>query len=336
MTTQPNNPHAIENLIVGHFDGALNDEQEKELAEALATSAAAKQLFLSYMRMEERLYSLGRDGLLGDSAAELAGEPGQTASQPVDIAAGVPSGRRHPRLFSKSTSLTVCAVVILTLSFWGLRPPSVSASSVLREAQQAATELIDRTYRVVLSDASGRSQTRKFTINVRGEGRFVVRPIDGAYVMGSDGTNYWLIRKNGPVWVTSDFRSLAPKLQRKIPNRHLLELAASPNEPLLLEMAALLSLIERKYDLEFVPSVSSSEHHVRATLRSEKYNGPTLINFWADADSGVVLRVEIEWSNDRKKRFELVESETLSERWYDYSAHAPGRTVKRLDASKSE
>lgn len=336
MTTPPNNQQETENLILGHFDGTLNDEQEKELAAALATSPAAKQLFLSHMRMEGQLHSLGRDGLLGDSAAELTSEPRQTTTQPVDIATDVSSGRRQPRRFSKSTSLTVCAVVILTLSLWGLRPPSVSASSVLRDAQQAATELIDRTYRVVLSDASGRSQPRELTINARGEGQFVVRPVDGAYVMGSDGTNYWLIRNNGPVWVTSDFRSLAPKLQRKIPNRHLLELVASPNEPLLLEMSALLSLIERKYDLEFVPSVSSEEHHVRATLRSEQRNGPPLIDFWADADSGVVLRVEIETTNDRKKRFELVESETLSERWYDYSTHAPGRTVKRLDAGKSE
>jgi hypothetical protein len=56
----------------------------------------------------------------------------------------------------------------------------------------------------------------------------------------------------------------------------------------------------------------------------------------ADVDSGVVLRVEIEWSRDRKKRFELIDSETLSERWYDYSEHAPGREVKRFDASEPQ
>ena len=43
MTTPPNNQQETENLILGHFDGTLNDEQEKELAAALATSAAAKQ-----------------------------------------------------------------------------------------------------------------------------------------------------------------------------------------------------------------------------------------------------------------------------------------------------
>ena len=49
---------AVEELVIGHFDGSLTEEQEKELAEALASSDSAKQLFLSYMRMEGRLHSL--------------------------------------------------------------------------------------------------------------------------------------------------------------------------------------------------------------------------------------------------------------------------------------
>ena len=54
----------IEELVVGHFDATLSDEQEEELAAELAASDSAKQLFLSYMRMEGRLHSLGRDGFL--------------------------------------------------------------------------------------------------------------------------------------------------------------------------------------------------------------------------------------------------------------------------------
>ena len=222
------------------------------------------------------------------------------------------------------------------LSSWALWPSSVSASSVLQNAQRAAAEMIDRTYRVILPDAGEGSQTRELTINVRGGGRFVVRPVDGAYVMGSDGTSFWMTRQSGPVWVTSSFRSLVPELPRRIPDRRILELVASPNEPLLLEMAALLSLIQRRYDVELVDSASVAEHHVRATLRSEKRNAPAEINFWADTDSGVVLRAEIEWSKDRQTRFELVESAMLSDRWYDYSEHAPGREVERLDAVKSQ
>ena len=71
MTNEPSKNVQIENLIVGHFDGTLNEEQEKELAKTLGTSPAAKRLFLSYMRMEGRLHSLGRDGFLREPETEL-------------------------------------------------------------------------------------------------------------------------------------------------------------------------------------------------------------------------------------------------------------------------
>jgi hypothetical protein len=336
MTSEPKNPNHIEDLIVEHFDGSLTEEQEKELAEALVTSTEAKQVFLSYMRMEGRLHSLGRDGFIREPLAE----PPEIVRLPDDTAPVVHSDKQRShsmrsRFLAAFMSLAVCAAAILMLTS-GLWPSRVNASSVLQKAQQAAAELIDRTYRVKLSDAGKRSEARELTIDVRGGGRFVLRPVDGAYVMGSDGTDYWLTQQDGPVWVTSDRRSLLPELKRTIPNTWLFGIATNPKEPLLLEMADLLSLIERKYEVEIVDSASVTEHHVRATLRSGKRNAPEMIDFWADSDSGVALRAEIQWSNGRQMRFELVESATFSDRWYHYSQHAPGREVERLDAVKSQ
>jgi hypothetical protein len=336
MTDKAKNQDALEDLIVGHFDGGLTEEQEKELADALAASPPAKQIFLSYMRMEGRLHSLGRDGFLRESAAKLqkiVSPPDGTS--PVVQSDNQRSHSARSRTWAASTSLAVSAAMTLLL-IWGMWPSSVNASSVLRRAQQAAAELVDRTYRLTLSglDAESGPAARELMIFVRGGGCFVVRPVDGSYVMGSDGTDYWLAQQSGPVWVTGDFRTIAPELQRKIPNRRLLGLAASPNEPLLMQMSSLLSLIASSYDIELVESVDLAEHHVRATLRSKKSNSPQVIDFWADADSGVVLRAEIAWQSTIKKRFELVESPTLSDRWYHYSKHAPNRQVERLDAAK--
>jgi hypothetical protein len=81
MTDKAKKQKAIEQLIIGHFDGSLSEEQEKELAEVLATSTASKQLFLSYMRMEGRLHSLGRDGFLREPVTE----PQEIVHQPTDI-----------------------------------------------------------------------------------------------------------------------------------------------------------------------------------------------------------------------------------------------------------
>ena len=325
MKAEPN----IEDLIVGHFDGSLTEQQEPELAEALTTTAEAKQLFLSYMRMEGRLHSLGRDGFLREPTTEPAVELDRPVQQPADVAPLVRPGRL--RLFAASTSLAVCVAVVLML-LSGVWPSSVSASSVLQRTQAAAAELIDRTYRVTISRGGDRSTSRELKVDVRGGGRFVVRPVDDTYVMGNDGTDYWVKRANGPVWVTSDIRSLAPELKREFPDRWLVEIATSPNEPLLLGMADLLLLIERKHDVELMDSGRASEHHVRATLRSGRRNAPERIEFWADADSGVAIRAVVEWSNGKKVRFELVESTKLSNQWYHLQTHAPERPVERLGA----
>lgn len=155
MTAQGNHHNTIADLIVGHFDGNLSEDQEQELAKAIDESPESKRLLLSYMRMEGRLYSLGHDGFL--SAAD---------AQPAGSALGTRPKQRS-RLWAAASSIAVCAVLVAILS-WGLWPSSLNASSVLQKAQEAAAELIDRTYRVTISGTKEHSQSREFTINVRG------------------------------------------------------------------------------------------------------------------------------------------------------------------------
>ena len=143
----------------------------------------AKQLSLSYMRMEGRLHSLGRDGFLREPAAESH----ESTRQPADTMPAVERVPQRPRswrsrIWTASPSLVVCCAVVLT---WALWPSPVSASSVLQKAQQAAAEMVDRTYRLVLSNpnASGGPSSREVRVTVRGGGRFVVQPDNGMYVM---------------------------------------------------------------------------------------------------------------------------------------------------------
>jgi hypothetical protein len=335
MRDIPENHDDLEDLIAGHFDGSLSEQQEKGLAVELTESTSAKQLFLSYMRMEGRLHSLVRDGFVREPAA--AAQDNLHSDAEVTLAAQHSNQQfafTRSRLWSASSALVVSAAVILMLSFGVLRPTSVSASSVLQKAKLAAAELVDRAYRVTLSRAGVPSSLLELRVDVRGGGRFVLRPVDGAFVMGSDGTDYWLTQQDGPVWVTSGRGRLLPKLKRTIPNTWLFGIATNPKEPLLLEMADLLSLAERTHDVELIDSAGASEHHVRANLRSGLRNAPERIDFWADADSGVALRAEIRWADGRQMRFELVESATFTDQWYHYSQHAPGRQVKRLKTTK--
>lgn len=330
MTDETKHQHEIENLIVGHFDGRLTEQEERELVNSLTTSAEAKRRFTSYMRMEGRLHSLGRDGFLHEPVAGAAVQPDTSQSQQSEEVTALKGRQSLSRSLTSSLSWIVSAAAVLALACWMLWPSSVSAASVLRQAQQAAAELVDRTYRVTLLDSEAR-QERELEINVGGQGRFVVRPVDNTYMLGSDGAEFWMTREGAPVWVTDDYHSLAPELRRRIPNRRILEVASSENEPLLLEMSKLLSLIERGYEIELVASPNAAEHHVRAT-RQRRRNGPAVIDVWADAESGVVLRANVEWSESRQNQFELVESEVKPDAWYRYSQHAPGRAVIRLDA----
>ena len=59
-----------EELILGHFDNRLTDQQESELAHKLATCPETRARFRTQMRMEGRLHSLGRDGFLAPAAAQ--------------------------------------------------------------------------------------------------------------------------------------------------------------------------------------------------------------------------------------------------------------------------
>lgn len=336
--------HNVEELIIEHFEGNLDADQESQLAAAISASTESKALFLSYMRMEGRLYSLGYDGFLSADDAQptrsrvnavnvapanrsSTAEPVQSAKSNLGIRR--PKYQQHSRVWMASSSVAACCMLIAIVC-WGLWPSPVNAGSVIRKALKAAEELIDRTYRITISRSEDQSQPRELMMNLGGGGRFVIQPAAGGYVMGNDGGDFWVTQRNGPVWVTSDFRRLASQLRKRMPERRLLELATSPDEPLLLGISDLLSLIERKYKLELVASDSVKEHHVRATVNSSRPNYPETIDLWSDAESGVVLRIEARFANGRNRQFELIETAKLSEQWYHYSEHAPGKKVERI------
>ena len=335
----------IEALIVGHFDGTLNAEQEKQLAAELTTCAESKRRFLSYMRMEGRLHSLGRDGFLREPVSQPAASVTSPLAPLSEVVSAEPGGRQHlaqsqrqHRRWFAVSSLAVCAAVMLMLLVGIPWPSSVNASSVLQRAQAAAAELVDRTYHVVVSGAGEDSPETQLTIDMRGGGRFLMRSVDENFVFGSDGTEYWMSRDGGPVWVTHEARTLAPKVKRVMPNMWLFWMTASPKEPLLLDIHGVLSLIERRHNVELIVSDNPAEHHLRATLKNERrkalVHAPDRIDFWADAKSGVGLRTEVQWSDGRRVRFELMESAPFSEQWYHHSQHANDREVRHLPANR--
>jgi len=331
------NPHEhddqnqqVEELIIGHFDGSLNADQEQQLAAAISDSVESKQLFLSHMRMEGRLHSLARDGFLrspDDKALTL-----QEGNDLQSTVASKPN--RRPRLSYLKVLGSLAAGILLMFFLSNIIAPStVNANTVLARAQQAAAELVDRTYHLVFTDLSDPDEPvkKELDIDLRGGGLFVIRPTDERYIMGSDGQEYWLGRKKrGPVAVTPDYKTLAPALQRRIPNRRLVALLASPNEPLLRDLSAFLALIERAYDIELVDSEDETQHHIRATVKANLPARMPTIDLFADAETGTIVKIEATRDGISHALLELQESRPLSENWYHYESHLTGRVVVQL------
>ena len=351
MSQRPNNESVnrddVEALILGHFEGNLDAKQEQQLAAAISTSTESKTLFLSHMRMEGRLHSLGYDGFLSEENTQTSGnqklgksviralQSGPEAPlQPATPSLRIKRPKHLPRsrVWVASSSVAVCCILIAIVC-WGLWPSPVNADSVLQKAQRAAAEPIDRTYRITISRSVDQTRTRELMMSLGGEGRFVIQPVDGAYVMGHDGSEFWVTQRNGPVWVTSDFQNIVSKLRGRIPERRLLELVTSPDEPLSLAISELLSLIERQYEMELVETKTVKEYRIRAMAKSNRANYPDVIDLWSDVDSGVVLRIEAKFANGRQRQFELIETAKLSETWYHYSEHTSGKQVERMDTT---
>lgn len=323
-------PDNLENLVVGHFEGSLTTEQEQNLASMLSNSAEAKQLFLSYMRLEGRLHSLGRDGLLREPDPPIIeAKERPTARQ---ASSGRPQ-RISARALRILASLAVCLVAMATIS-WLLATKPVSANAILEKAQLAAAELIDRSYRLVISNLRTDNERgdREVEISLRGGGNFLVQPENGIYVMGFDGSDFWLARKAGYVAVTSDYQSLSSELTSRIPNRRLLEFLSAPQQPLLLDLESLLKRIRESYDVELVESESDELQHLRGTLRKgEPAVIMPIIDLWIDTESGVFVKAELVKPDKRSATIELLESRPLPEDWYRHEYHFPDHKVRRLN-----
>ncbi|MGB0600241.1 MAG: hypothetical protein ACPGLY_26485 [Rubripirellula sp.] len=241
---------------------------------------------------------------------------------------------------------SVAACFAVTLIFvWSYRSSTANASSVLHQARLAATERVDRSYQVTMTKlVAGNDQPNvtEVELNMRGGGRFVVQPQNKRYVMGNDGTDFWLILKEGPVLVTGDILSLPREQMRKLRNLPVVQLDSDPNELLLLELVSILELIEKNYNVELLESEDPGLRHVLARRRDGRRLGPLTIDLWVDVYTGVTRRMALELVpfSDKvlAKRVSIIqiESRVFSESWYGHAEHAPGREVSRMGANSKK
>lgn len=359
MNVQMNHEKELLRLCGLMVDGGLEDSDIKRLSELLSTDASAREFYRGYMDVHARILlhfepvpvidkpveepvRLHSDRELSTTRSSCWQE--LAADEAVEIFSDrVSDAGLHRR--SKPRWLTwgsIAAGFAATLIFmWSYQPSTTSAASVLRQARFAAAEWVDRSYQVTMTKlVAGKDHpiVTEVELNVRGGGRFVVQPQSKRYVMGNDGADFWLILKKGPVWVTSDVRFLPREQMRKILNSPVVQLASGPNEPLLLELASILELMEENYNVELLESEDPELRYVQARRRAGRRSGPLTIDLWVDVHTGVTRRMELElvpFSDKilaKRVSLVLIESRVFSESWYGHAEHAAGREVSRVGA----
>ena len=270
MPVNSNQPSddATESLIRKHFEDHMTAAEEQKLAAALSTSDSSRELFLSYMRLEGRLHSLGRDGLLLEPATDNSLKEIDGKSQKSSFS----SSRRTSPPWRVLLSLAAMLVLMFVVS-WSLSPEPLSAHSILERAKLAAAEWVDRTYLLKINDLmlDGPNRVREFEIDMRGDGVYLVRPLNkgtrtGMRLLGNSGTEQWFSRKNSStIFTTGDYQSLSPELKKKVPNLGVANFLTSRRKAMLLDIASLLNYVNKTYEVEFVESEQPNTRHLRAT-----------------------------------------------------------------------
>ncbi|WP_404309397.1 hypothetical protein [Neorhodopirellula lusitana] len=243
--------------------------------------------------------------------------------------AGRSAGLRWKRLAIAACVLIACGYAVM------LHSSSNSAYAAVMRAIQ--TSLPTRQYRVQMTNrwpvVGQRDVTAKLYVNDNDE--FCVwHPgwLPGGEIwVGGDLDSRWIVPPVGPV-LTGDENLIASALQS--------EGLGTP----LLHLQTLLTRMAQDYDLELLddnfiadprnPSEQIRCRHVAGIRTGDDVMMPTRIDLWANDQSGVAERVELQWPEGDDSwlplrwQIELVDFPELADDWFKFHGHCvPGRLV---------
>ncbi len=306
------NDTKLDQLIEGHLDGTLDDDDERRLGRLVAESAGAAGRLARAMLVHDRLIDV------------LRSERGSSASvSPVVPRFGV------PRLALPLGLAVVVAVGSLLL----LRPAPANASAALERLVRASTAATDRQYAIrvvdhgpggepdpVPSDTGGRKPgVDGATLFVRGADKFVfVRTFaDGTvFINGCDGEIGWSVPPTGHVHLSEDRR----RFRRGIPGER--------DDLPFLSLAEGLAEFRRGYVLSLVEAPEADGRlRLEAVRTDSRHRGPAraTIDFPA-GDDAAAERIELaglsrDGSGPDGVVLELVERAPLPADFFDHAHH---------------
>lgn len=238
------------------------------------------------------------------AAAEVAAteasavEPASSVRNPASI-----SGSRRKWIVSAMIATAASLLIGFVLQHGGGVSPVSAASVALDRMIAAASQQIDRVYRIRITDfgpggpqPQAEADRRGVKPNVdgaelfiRGRDQFVLlrRFADGSpFVTGSDGTIGWAVPPTGHVHLSRDVR----RFRRAVPG----ERDAIP----FLDLEASLQELRRDYDLELLEAASTEPNpdawsRLEARKRSHVRGGAERVQIWFDA-AGTAHRIVLQ------------------------------------------
>lgn len=322
-------------LISGYLDASLFPEEHAALAVWLKQSPDNIHRFARAVLLDDRL----RGELLSQAAVLPQPSPAGPAAVPA---------RRRFRQVAAIVSAAAAAAVLAAVLWRGLGETPVSAAAVeLNRLIAANSDPVDRTYQIVVDDASATSAAPR--PDQAEHGRPPKPPLDGAilyvrrgdqfvlirktrdglpFVTGSNGKTSWAVSPDGPVRVSSDLT----RFNRDVPGH---EHAMS-----LIHIDELLERLRTAYDVQLAPVERSASNpapgqaqtRLLIAVKKRGYRGPRRVEITYATPSGRIRRlrfIDMPYGPDRLNlSLTLLDERARDAMFFDHeSHHAPGREV---------
>lgn len=301
-------------------DDAVDHELRKSLIESLLQTALQSGPQVNESRINAVLDQISSD----DEAV---------VSQPA-FSTTVQNRRRWKRW-----AAVAAAIFLLTAMSYALITESSSAQamSVVERSIAAAKESIARKYRLLIDRRTdnGATKTVESDLYVEGSDKITIRYPHPLFPK----RHFWLGENEGEAWLVPPLGPI------RLGNQSDVGIWLGQQEGIstpYLHFETILKKMRKGYRLkenpEKVITLTNGEtrncNHIKGTFRgmenedsSERNRPPTTIEFLADADTGMTMRLEARWdkpdkTNRTKVIIEYLEAPTLPHDWFSHDGHA--------------
>jgi len=320
-------PTRFDFLLNRYLDAELSSDEKNELQTVLLSDPEARQQFWLDARLHGSLRLLAEQE---SGAYEALSDVEETGKNKV-----VHVQRRY--WLGAAASAAIVAGLVLLFGILATRP--LSASAVLQQIIDAASDADDRTYEIQVIKGNAVREIRGghklkidgAVLHLRGKDQYVlIQDLDDRgqkRLTGFDGQHSWSMTGRGPARISRD------------PTRFRGNLPGAQQDATFINLRDQLEGLRSGYDLTILDP-QDDLHGLRAIKKSKQVRGPREIEAWFDPESGTLHRLDLAGLPRQKGgpsavRMELVEERDLDSDFFSHSAHhGPDREVIEESSTK--